>query len=85
MFLCAGGKKGLYTGSHSTSSLPRRMKVTASVVTAKAVSASSTTTKVATVASGKKAAGGKSDDEFGNEAGGQKKFSFVGLIAEDLR
>jgi hypothetical protein len=29
--------------------------------------------------------GGKSEDDYAHEVGGQKKFSFVGLIAEDLR
>ena len=92
-------------GSHSTSSLPRRLKLTTSATTVSMKAASSGTKLPAAVTSNNKAktsgktvassgvietngkieAEDKYEDETGGGGGGQKKFSFVGLISEDLR
>jgi hypothetical protein len=99
----------MYTGSQSTSSLPRRLKLAVEKTNSNASSSSNSvkhnsgTTKVTTAAKprtagkiesggkamlemvGKIEAGGKYDEEMEAGGGGQKKFSFVGLVSEDMR
>ncbi len=98
----------MYTGSQSTSSLPRRLKLAVEKTnsnTSNSVKHNSGSTKVPTAAkprtagktesdgkamlemAGKIEAGGKYDEEMeaGGGGGQKKKFSFVGLISEDMR
>jgi hypothetical protein len=100
----------VYTGSQSTSSLPRRLKLAVEKTNSNTTSSASNSvkhnsgTKVPTAAkprtagkiesdgkamleekAGRIEAGGKYDEEMEVSGGGQKKFSFVGLISEDMR
>jgi hypothetical protein len=100
----------VYTGSQSTSSLPRRLKLAVEKTNSNTGSTSnsvkhSSGTKVPTAAKPRSAgkiesdgtamlemvgrieAGGKYDEEMEVSGGGgqKKKFSFVGLISEDMR
>jgi hypothetical protein len=101
----------VYTGSQSTSSLPRRLKLAVERTNSNTSSTSNSVkhnsgTKVPTTAAkprtagkigsdgramletaGRIEAGEKYDEEMEADGGGgqKKKFSFVGLISEDMR